>query len=207
MVRSLRGEGLPADSIIAEWRLSANGIRGGAPFAPDKLTLIAKNHEKTTISISPGGSAMPGMLEGVAARTFAPLLLRAALAGVFIFHGLEKVRTETSYGLKWADAMPGAPPVLINAPPLQLLVAWGELLCGVALALGILTRIAALGLLVIMCGAVFTYTGQHGFSAVENGYEYNFVLILVCAALLLTGAGTFSLDRVIKVDSRKPAQY
>lgn len=150
---------------------------------------------------------MPGMLEGVAARTLAPLLLRAALAGVFIFHGLEKIRSETGFGLRWADSMPGAPPVLVNAPPLQLLVAWGELLGGVAVALGILTRIAALGLIVIMCGAVFTYTGQHGFSAVEHGYEYNFVLILVCAALLLAGPGTFSLDRVIKVDSRRPAQY
>jgi putative oxidoreductase len=150
---------------------------------------------------------MPGMFEGVAARTFAPLLLRAALAAVFIYHGLEKVRPEAGYGWQWADGMPGAPTVLINARPLQLLVAWGELLGGVAVALGILTRVAALGLIIIMCGAIFTYTGQKGFSAVSQGYEYNFVLILMCASLLLSGPGTFSLDRVIKVQSRGPAQY
>jgi putative oxidoreductase len=151
---------------------------------------------------------MPGMLESVAARTFAPLLLRVALAGVFIYHGLDKVRPENGYGLRWAQEMKEeAPPVLISAPPLQLLVAWGELLGGVAVGLGIMTRIAALGLLIIMCGAIFTYSGHHGFSAVEHGYEYNFVLILVCAALLLAGPGTFSLDRVIKVKSRGPAQY
>src|SRR5690349_10552900 len=80
-------------------------------------------------------AAMAGMLEGVAARTFAPLLLRAALAAVFIYHGLEKVHPETHYGLKWAEGMgAGAPQVLTNAPPLQLLVAWGELLGGVAVA-------------------------------------------------------------------------
>lgn len=151
---------------------------------------------------------MPGMFEGVAARTFAPLLLRVALASVFIYHGLEKVRPENGYGIRWAQMMKeDAPPVLINAPPLQLLVAWGELLGGVAVALGIMTRLAALGLIIIMCGAVFTYSGQHGFSAVEKGYEYNFVLILMCAALLLSGPGTFSLDRVIKVKSRGPVQY
>ncbi len=152
---------------------------------------------------------MPGMFAGVAARTFAPLLLRVALATVFIYHGLDKVKSENGYGLRWAQVMKeDAPPVLISAPPLQLVVAWGELLGGVAVALGILTRVAALGLLIIMCGAIFTYSGQHGFSAVEHGgYEYNFVLILMCAALLLTGPGTFSLDRVIKVDSRGPAEY
>jgi putative oxidoreductase len=147
------------------------------------------------------------MLEGVAAHTFAPLLLRVALAAVFIYHGLDKVRPENGYGWSWADAMPNAPPVLISARPLQLLVAWGELLGGVAVALGILTRLAALGLIIIMGGAIFTYTGHHGFSAVGEGYEYNFVLILVCMALLLAGPGTFSLDRVVKVKSRGPAQY
>jgi putative oxidoreductase len=147
------------------------------------------------------------MLEGVAARTFAPLLLRAALAAVFIYHGLEKVSPNTGYGWHWADEMPGVPPVLISARPLQLLVAWGELLGGVAVALGILTRLAALGLVVIMAGAIFTYSGHHGFSAVQGGYEYNFVLILVCLALLFAGPGTFSLDRVVRVDSRGPAKY
>ncbi|HEY1379259.1 MAG TPA: DoxX family protein [Gemmataceae bacterium] len=150
---------------------------------------------------------MNAILQGVAARTFAPLLLRVALAAVFIYHGLEKVRPDAGYGWHWADAMPGAPPVLISARPLQLLVAWGELLGGVAVALGILTRLAALGLLIIMCGAIFTYSGQHGFSAVGQGYEYNFVLILVCATLVLLGAGSFSLDRVVRVKSRGPAQY
>jgi putative oxidoreductase len=148
------------------------------------------------------------MLEGVAARTFAPLLLRVALAAVFIYHGLDKVHPDKGYGWQWADGMPSAPPVLINARPLQLIVAWGELLGGVAVALGILTRWAAIGLLIIMCGAIFTYTGHQGFSAVSGGgYEYNFVLVLVCASLVLLGPGTFSLDRVVKVKSRGPAQY
>jgi putative oxidoreductase len=152
---------------------------------------------------------MPGMLEGVAARTFAPLMLRLALAAVFIFHGLEKVTPTNNYGMNWAPNMmkESAPQVLLNAPPLQIMVAWGELLGGVAVALGILTRYAALGLVIIMAGAIFTYSGHHGFSAVEGGYEYNFVLIIVCLALLFAGPGSFSLDRVVRVKSRGPAKY
>jgi putative oxidoreductase len=148
------------------------------------------------------------MFEGVALRTFVPLLLRVALAAVFIYHGLDKVHPDKAYGLKWADQMPDAPPVLQNAPPVQLVVAWGELLGGVAVALGLLTRAAAIGLLIIMVGAILTYTGQKGFSAVGGvGYEYNFVLILVAASLALAGGGTFSLDRVIRVKMRGPARY
>jgi putative oxidoreductase len=138
------------------------------------------------------------MFEGVAARTFAPLLLRAALAAVFIYHGLDKVQQEKNFGGNWAGDM--LPTVL------QFLVAWGELLCGVAIALGLLTRVASLGVIVIMIGAIFTVTGAKGFSA-PGGYELNFVLILVAAALVLTGAGTFSLDRVVQLKSRGPAKY
>jgi len=148
------------------------------------------------------------MFEGVALRTFVPLLLRVALAAVFIYHGLDKIHPNNSYGLHWADPMGEAtPPVLKNAPPVQALVAWGELLCGVAVALGLFTRLAAVGLIVIMVGAITTVTGGHGFSAVSGGYEYNFVLILVAAALALAGGGTFSLDRVIRVKMRGPARY
>jgi putative oxidoreductase len=149
------------------------------------------------------------MFQDVALRTFVPLLLRAALAAVFIFHGLEKVHPDNGYGLKWATVMmqDKAPPVLKDAQPLQALVAWGELLGGVAIALGLLTRIAAVGLIIIMVGAITTTTGAHGFSAVREGYEYNYVLILVAAALALSGAGTFSLDRVVRLNMRGPAKY
>ena len=140
------------------------------------------------------------MLEGVAIRTFVPLLLRAALAAVFIYHGLDKIRPDTSYGVKW-DLREAPLPTGV-----QIMVAWGELLCGVGVALGLFTRIAAAGIIVIMLGAIVTVTGQKGFGA-PGGFEFNYVLILVAAALALSGAGTLSLDRVIRVEMRGPAQY
>jgi putative oxidoreductase len=142
------------------------------------------------------------LLESVAVRVFVPILLRFALAAVFIYHGLGKVGPEANFGFSWGDKMPDPPPKVV-----QVLVAWGEVLGGAACALGILTRIAALGLAAIMVGAIVTVHGPHGFSMEHSGYEYNLVLIVVCLSLALLGAGTISLDRVIKVKMRGPAKY
>jgi putative oxidoreductase len=150
------------------------------------------------------------MLQSVAMRMLIPLALRAALASVFIYHGLAKVQPENGYGFRWhTNAL-----VKMNQPEsaalptvLQAVVGWGELLGGCAIALGILTRVAALGIIAIMVGAIVTVHGQRGFGMETGGFEYNFVLIMVALCLVLGGAGTFSLDRVIQLKSRGPAQY
>jgi putative oxidoreductase len=153
------------------------------------------------------------MLESVAVRVFVPILLRFALAAVFIYHGLEKVTPANDYGISWmkppdSSKLPAdAPPPKILPAALQLAVAWGELLGGAACALGLFTRLAALGLGAIMVGAIVTVTGRGGFSMLEHGYEYNLVIIMVCLSLILLGPGTLSLDRVIKVKMRGPAKY
>jgi putative oxidoreductase len=91
-----------------------------------------------------------------------------------------------------------------EAPPLpeplgfaagQMAVAWGELLGGIALLLGAATRIAAVGVLVIQLGAIFTVTYQQGFSfASGGGYEYNLALVAMCLALIVLGSGPLSFD-------------
>jgi len=91
-----------------------------------------------------------------------------------------------------------------EAPPLpdpltfaaaQMAVAWGEVLGGIALLLGALTRIAAVGVLIIQLGAIFTVTYERGFSfASGGGYEYNLALVAICLALVVLGAGPLSFD-------------
>jgi putative oxidoreductase len=144
------------------------------------------------------------MLQSFAMRTLLPLVLRAALAVVFIYHGLDKVTPDTGYGTRWMaskegqEAMPAA---------LQLAVGWGELLGGVAIALGLLTRIAALGIIAIMAGAIATVHWKAGFGMQHGGFEYNYVLIMVAVGLIFCGAGTLSLDQVIRVKMKGPAKY
>lgn len=125
-------------------------------------------------------------------------LLRVGLAVIFIFHGYLKLIQEG--GRAWTDTLDG---------DVQVAVAWGEMLCGVALLVGLLSRLAAVGLVVIMVGAIVVQTGRFDFiyvgeyhranpSRIPTGAEYNFALIVMCLAVVAIGSGVFSADYFIK---------
>jgi putative oxidoreductase len=124
-----------------------------------------------------------------------PLILRLGLAVIFVYHGLGKINEGTEWGTHWAgDSMPTA---------LQIAVAYGELLGGIALGLGFLTRLASLGIIALMAGAIATVTGQHGFNNQDKGFEYNFALIVIALAVFLLGAGPVSFDRYMFAPRRR----
>jgi len=130
-------------------------------------------------------------------KVLAPLVLRLGLAVIFIYHGLSKLGPDTRWGTAWAGDL--------DLPPaVQAAVAWGEFLGGVALAIGFLARLAALGLIVIMVGAIALVHGQHGFalynpiSPSDLGYEYNFALIVLCLGVVLLGSGPVGLDYLLR---------
>jgi len=130
-------------------------------------------------------------------NTLVPLLLRLALAAVFLFHGLHHVGGEDNqWGASWNRA-PGALPA-----PLQIAVAWGELLGGLALALGFLTRLAAAGIILMMAGAIATVHWPHGFDNRVGGFEYNFVLLITSLCLVLGGPGPLAVDRFFRSKDR-----
>jgi len=80
----------------------------------------------------------------------------------------------------------------------QVAVAWGELLGGIALVLGLFTRLSALGALIIQAGAIATVTWARGFAGAQGGgYEYNLALIAICLALVISGGGRLSVDRLL----------
>jgi putative oxidoreductase len=124
--------------------------------------------------------------------TLVPLLLRLALATVFVFHGLDMIRQE--WGGAWNPSLPWIQ---------QMAVAWGELLGGVAMAIGFMTRLAALGLAVIMGGAIALAHWDNGFDIQVKGYEYNFVLIVLCLALIIGGPGPVAVDRIWRFRRKK----
>jgi uncharacterized membrane protein YphA (DoxX/SURF4 family) len=98
-------------------------------------------------------------------------------------------------------------PTALSDQWVQIAVAWGELLCGIAMLLGLYTRIAALGLIVIMVGAIYMVTGAHGFSnpAGGGGYEYNLAILAICVVLIIKGSGPLSVDGLLH-SRRKSAQ-
>ncbi|MDF3841596.1 DoxX family protein [Pseudomonas citronellolis] len=70
-----------------------------------------------------------------------------------------------------------------------------EFFGGLFLVLGLLVRLASIPLIVAMLVAVFSVHIANGFFITNNGFEYAFTLIMISVALLISGAGPFSLDR------------
>jgi putative oxidoreductase len=121
---------------------------------------------------------------------------------VFIFHGSQKVTAEgNQWGAAWMNAAAAQKDAAPPPAPVQIAVAWGELLGGIALGLGFLTRLAALGIIAIMAGAIVLVHGEHGFSA-PAGYEYNMLIIAACVALVLLGGGNLAVDRFLRLRRR-----
>ncbi|HVY25165.1 MAG TPA: DoxX family protein [Polyangiaceae bacterium] len=70
----------------------------------------------------------------------------------------------------------------------------GELLGGIGLAIGLLTRVAAIGTLSVMAVAIgFVHFG-HGLLAKNGGWEYPLILGLVSLFFITHGAGPVSVD-------------
>jgi len=78
-----------------------------------------------------------------------------------------------------------------------------EFFGGLGLIVGLLTRIAALGIGCEMIGAIFMVHLPNGFfmnwvgTQKGEGFEYHLLVIAVAATLLLRGAGAFSVDRAL----------
>ncbi len=118
-------------------------------------------------------------------KPYAGIFLRLGLGIIFTYHGFGKIFGEGSnMGTAWN---PGLPVVL------QALVSWGEFLGGLAILTGFLTELAALGIIIIMLGAIVTVHGKNGFNMMNHGFEYNYLIIMACLALIATGSGPFAI--------------
>jgi putative oxidoreductase len=86
---------------------------------------------------------------------------------------------------------------------IAFLVIIGESFGSLALLAGLLTRFTAASLAVIMLGAITMVHLPHGFfmnwggQQQGEGYEYHLLVIGIAAALLITGGGRWSVDRVV----------
>jgi len=83
------------------------------------------------------------------------LLIRLALGGFFAYSAVAKIVDEPSAFLKAVkmyNVLPLHPPHLVNT--VAIVVPWLELICGLALVLGVLIRGASLTILLMLC--VFT---------------------------------------------------
>ncbi|MFB5677366.1 DoxX family protein [Paenibacillus terreus] len=127
------------------------------------------------------------------------LVIRVVVGLLFVGHGAQKLfGWFGGHGPKgtggWLESI-GVKPGVTMAVIAGLL----EFLGGLLFALGLLTPIGALFIIIAMIGAIKTAHAKNGLWVTNNGYEYNLVLIAAAAGIALTGAGTYSLDAVLNI--------
>ncbi|HLB90890.1 MAG TPA: DoxX family protein [Terriglobales bacterium] len=126
-------------------------------------------------------------------------ILRLVLGIVFFAHGAQKMLGWFG-GFGFHGTM-GFFEHMGMPAPVAFLVICTEFFGGLGLIVGLLSRIAALGIGVEMIGAIFMVHLPNGFfmnwmgTQKGEGFEYHLLAIAVSAALLLRGSGAFSLDR------------
>lgn len=124
-------------------------------------------------------------------RGVALLLGRLAVGLVFLstgwgkVHNVEKV---TEFFTSLHIPAPG-----LNA----VVVGWSELLCGAALVLGVLTRLATIPLIVSMVVAILTAKRPDikGFFDLVAFEEFTYLIVLVMIAIL--GPGAIAIDHLL----------
>jgi putative oxidoreductase len=115
--------------------------------------------------------------------------LRLAVATILIKHGAQKLFVFGFAGVTGAFTNMGVPLPGVTGPLIALLEFFG----GIALVVGLLTRLVALGFVCDMLGAILIVKLKTGFSS----YELEFLLFGSSLALMLMGAGRFSIDSLI----------
>jgi putative oxidoreductase len=128
------------------------------------------------------------------------LLLRVVVGLTMAAHGSQKL-----FG--WFDGprLAGVKAMLGNFGfrlPALMALALGltEFGGGGLFALGFVTPLAALGIVVVMLNAIALVHFKNGFWAGKGGYEFNLVLLTVAVAVAATGPGRFSIDRALGWD-------
>jgi len=126
--------------------------------------------------------------------TWIPVPLRLTMAAIFVAHGAQKVLG--SFGGPGFEKFLSFPTPFSFMRPSWLWLgaaAFSELIGGILLFLGLLTRVGAFFLACTMLTAV---VGVHwpAFFASNQGIEYPLALLAMSLALLISGGGVASVD-------------
>ena len=113
--------------------------------------------------------------------------IRAAIAVIFIVNGSGKLN-------------PGFIGFLTNIGlpvEMQIPIALAEIISGILLLVGVLTRISASLLSIIALGAIF-YVKKASNLTGEGGYQIDLILLAACLTIIVAGPGRVSISHIAK---------
>jgi putative oxidoreductase len=119
--------------------------------------------------------------------SFALLVVRLSVGGLMIPHGVKKLMSFAAKSSTFSD------PFGIGHPTSMALVIFAELFCAVFIVMGLMTRLAAIPLIIAMSVAVFKAHNGDVFGEAELATLY----LMGFVALLFAGPGKYSMDRLI----------
>jgi len=125
------------------------------------------------------------------------LPVRIGAGTIFAVHGAQKLfGWFGGYGLEgtaaWMTSIGLEPGYL-----LALLAGSVEFFGGIFLVFGLLVRPSAALLAATMIVAIYSVHLENGFFMSNNGYEFALSLLIITTALVIRGAGSYSLDQAL----------
>jgi len=113
--------------------------------------------------------------------------LRSAIGVIFIVHGIAKFNPGFSNFL--SD---------IGLPlEMQIPIALAELVAGILLIIGVLSRLSVSLLSIILLGAIFHVKGAQSLTG-DRGIELDLILLASFLVIMIAGPGRISLSHIIK---------
>jgi len=125
------------------------------------------------------------------------LILRVTAGGIMLPHGIQKLQ-----------AFKASMNYFTGTMKLPWIIAFGviflETVGSFALIAGALSRVWAIGLILVMLGAITTTNAKNGLfmnwygTQAGEGFEYHLLFIGICVAIVINGSGIFSVDELLK---------
>ena len=114
--------------------------------------------------------------------------IRASVGSIFVVYGIQK------FDPIWREHLIG-----FGLPPeLQIPIALVEVIGGVFLIAGFMTRVTGTLFTIILLDAIFHIRWDNGFFIAQGGWDYDLALLAMVLFVIVTGAGKLSIASKLK---------